>query len=235
MPDPSAIDDQKRHAADAAIAFVESHTTIGLGSGSTAAFFIKRLAEDLRTGKLVGVRGVPTSHASAELARRFEVPLVDPGMSDACDVVVDGADEVDDNLNLVKGLGGALLREKIVAQASKRRVIVVDDQKLVSRLGTRSPLPIEVVPWALPWTLAQIEGLGDRVVSREVDGKPFVTDNGNRILDLHFSGGIADAASVATKLAMIAGVVETGLFLDMADVVLVAGADGVRTLRRGDS
>ncbi len=232
MASTPATDDLKRKAADAALRHVHHDAVVGLGSGSTAAFFIEALGNAIASGNLTGVRGVPTSRASGSLAQRFGVPLTDPGSVAACDVVVDGADEVDEQLNLVKGLGGALLREKLVAQASKQRIIVVDDGKLVSRLGTRSPLPVEVTPWGLEWTRDAVSDIGSRAALRLTGDEPYVTDNANHILDLHFDQGIDDARAIKTRLDNLAGVVETGLFVGVADVVIVAGGDGVRVLKR---
>ncbi len=231
MPDDDSRDAQKRRAADAALEVVTSYSVVGLGSGSTAAFFIEALGTKLRNGSLVNVRGVPTSRASGALAREHGVPLVTPEDVDGCDVVVDGADEVDPSLNLVKGLGGALLREKVVAVASKRRVIVVDAAKRVERLGTKSPLPVEVVAWSHTWAARAIEAVGGRPTIR--GGRdPYITDNGNLIYDVTFDGGIEDTHALQVALLAIPGVVETGLFLGIADTVIVATDEGVETLTR---
>jgi ribose 5-phosphate isomerase A len=222
----------KRDAAEAALVHVRSDTTIGLGSGSTAACFIEALGRHLADGRLTDVRGVPTSRASQELAEASGVPLASPEEADRLDVVVDGADEVSPTLDLIKGLGGALLREKAVAQASAKRVIVVDGTKQVAHLGTIAPLPVEVVTWTLPWTVAAIERLGGTSVVRQEAGEDFVSDNGNTIIDVRFDGPILDPQQLERDFLSIAGVVETGLFLGMADVVLVATEVDVVTLLR---
>jgi ribose 5-phosphate isomerase A len=224
----------KLQAAVAALDTVRSDSIVGLGSGSTAAFFIAALGKALHDGRLHDVRGVATSHASADLAREAGVPVIDPSEAvEGCDVVVDGADEVDPNLDLIKGLGGALLREKVVAQASRRRVIVVDAGKRVGRLGERVPLPVEVLPFAAAWVEPFLRDLGGTVTTRRGDdGQPYVTDNGNFIYDVAL-GPIDDPARLEHDLLRRAGVVQTGLFLDMADEILVADAEGVQTLRRG--
>ena len=238
MPDGTDdLDAHKRRAAEAAIErFVHSETVIGLGSGSTAAHFIDLLGEAIRAGRLRNIRGVATSESSAKLAHNAGIALADPGDVTACDVVVDGADEVSPELDLVKGLGGALLREKIVAQASKRRVIIVDESKVVDRLGMRSPLPVEVVGWSREWSskFLQDETGGRPSLRLGEDGEAYFTDTGNVIFDVQFDPdrGITDPNRLDHVLRRRAGIVETGLFLAMADVVLVAHADGVRTLER---
>ena len=234
MPDADPLAHRKREAALAALdAEVRSGMTVGLGSGSTAAHFIALLGERLAAGNLRDVRAVATSHPSELLAARARIPMLEPDAGVACDVVVDGADEVDANLDLIKGLGGALVREKIVAQASRRRVIIVDETKRVARLGEKGPLPIEVVRWGHPWQAEFLKNElgGDPRLRRGDDEGPFVTDNGHHIYDVAF-GPIKDAAALEARLLDRGGVVQTGLFLGMADVVLVAGASGVETLVR---
>lgn len=175
-------------------------------------------------------RGVPTSEATARLARDVGVPLagLDEGV---LDLTVDGADEVDPRLDLIKGYGGALVRERIVAAASRRLIIVVGGEKLVPMLGSRGRLPVEVVPFACPLALRELAGLGCRPALRTVNGKPFVSDNGNWIVDCGVRP-IEAPASFARDLRAIAGVVDTGLFLGMADLVLVAEAGAIREMRR---
>ncbi len=238
MPDAVAaprdpLETRKREAALAALdAEVRSGMTVGLGSGSTAAHFIALLGERLAAGDLRDIRAIATSHPSELLAARARIPMLEPDSGVACDVVVDGADEVDADLNLIKGLGGALVREKIVAQASRRRVIIVDETKRVDRLGTKGPLPIEVVRWGHAWQADFLRDdlSGDPALRRDDEG-PFVTDNGNHIYDVAF-GPIDDPATLQTRLLNRGGIVQTGLFLNMADIVLVASAGGVETLRR---
>ncbi len=202
---------------ECALTFVKDGDTIGLGSGRASLAFLDLLGE--RVGAGLRVRGVPTSRASADRAKDRGVPLVslEEGMPLA--VTVDGADEVAPNLDLIKGWGRALVREKIVAAASRRLVILVGQTKDVPALGARGKLPVEVLPFALPLCRRRIAELGLRPVLYEVDGQPFVTDNGNHILDC----GVAvlpDPAWLETALRAIPGVVGTGLFLGMADVVL---------------
>lgn len=225
-------DAHKRRAAEAALQFVRSHTTVGLGSGSTAALFIAELGKYLADNRLTDVRGVATSRPSEALAREAGIPLVDPTAGVRCDVVVDGADEVAPNLDLIKGLGGALVREKIVAQASDQRIIIVDASKRVLALGEKCPLPVEVVRWGHAWHADFLRDLGGEPVLRLAsDGQPMVTDNDNLIYDVAF-GPIHNPAELEHALLGGGGIVQTGLFLGVADVVLVAGPDGVETLKR---
>lgn len=209
---------------------------VGLGTGSTVAHFLSLLGEEVRAGRLYGIRGVPTSERTASAARLHEIPLATLEEEPVLDLTVDGADEVDPALNLVKGLGGALLREKIVARASRRLVVIVDESKIVERLGTRGPLPVEVVPFGWTVHLGFFEALGARVERREVSRKhPYRTDNGNFILDVHFPDGIADPYAVELGLQARAGIVESGLFLEMAEEVFVAGEEEVRLMTAGRS
>lgn len=228
-----AIDLQKRHAAREALErFVEPGMTVGLGSGSTAAHFIDLLGQRLADGSLHSILGVATSRSSEELARAAGIPLVEPDQTPGCDVVIDGADEVSPTLDLIKGLGGALVREKVVAQSSAKRVIIVDASKLVAALGTKALLPVEVMTWSGRWQEQFLRDLGGEPVLRVgKNGQPFVTDNGNRIYDVKF-GKIADPAQLEMTLLRRAGVVQTGLFLGLADVVLVARPDGVEVIER---
>ncbi len=222
----------KRRAALAAVELVESGMVVGLGSGSTAEHAIREIGRRLRDGGLADVVGVPTSSRSARVAEEVGVPLTTLEEHPVVHLTIDGADEVDPNLDLIKGLGGALLREKIVAQASRRLVIVVDDSKLVDRLGTKAPLPVEVIPFGWRTHVPFLESLGIRPVLRlGADGRPFVTDEGNFILDCHL-GGSERPMELAGCLESRAGVVEHGLFLGLATEVIVASAGGVRVLRR---
>jgi ribose 5-phosphate isomerase A len=227
-------DEQKRVAAEAAVALVQDGMVVGLGTGSTAAFAIDALAERVRQG--LRILGIPTSEHSAAQARDGGITLTTFAEHRRIDLTIDGADEIAvASLNLVKGLGGALLREKIVAAASDRLVIVADTPKLVERLGTNVPVPVEVVPFGWETTAGRLAALGaDPVLRRGGDGQPFHTDGGNFILDCRF-GSIADAAALERALSGVVGVVETGLFIGMADMALVAGDDGVRTLVREGS
>jgi ribose 5-phosphate isomerase A len=201
-----------------ALALVPNGSVVGLGSGRAASAFIRALGE--RVGQGLRVRGVPTSRASAELAREVGIPLVDLSEVETIDVDVDGADEVDPQCNLIKGLGGALLREKIVAAASRQLVILVGAEKVVPVLGTRGILPVEIVPFGLEFCERRLTALGLKPIFRLRDGKPFVTDNGNHILDCRI-GPIEDPAEFERAIHAIPGVVGTGLFLGMAHTVLI--------------
>ena len=208
---------------------------LGLGTGSTVAFFLLFLAERLNRGGLRNVVGVPTSLRTAREARELGIPLTSLAEHPTLDLTVDGADEVDPHLNLIKGLGGALLREKMVAQASARLAIMVDESKVVTSLGEKSPIPVEVVQFG--WEVHErfLESWGARpVVRRLPDGQPVTSDNGNYIVDCHFSGGVDDAEALDGALAARAGVVESGLFLGMATQVLVGSQGGVRSLFRDE-
>ncbi len=221
----------KRDAAARALDFVSSGMKLGLGTGSTVAHFIELLAEALDSGRLTDVVALPTSVRTDREARQVGIPLVGFAEVDRLDLTVDGADEVTPELDMVKGMGGALLREKMVAQASDRLVIIADDRKLVERLGARSPLPVEVVDWGFYAHIRCMEGHGAAVKMRSYDdGPPFKSDNGNLILDCSFPDGIADARALDAELNARAGVVDHGLFLGMADSVVLAGADGIRVL-----
>jgi ribose 5-phosphate isomerase A len=225
----STRDQAKRAAAQRAVDFVESGMRIGLGAGSTASFATQRIAERLREGSLRGVVGFPCSSATEAEARALGIPL-SPEIPPELDLTIDGADEVDPALNLIKGGGGALLREKIVAQASRREIIVVDEGKLSPVLGTVWALPVEVVPFGWPSQARFLESLGARVSVRQgSDGSAFATDQGNLILDCNF-GPIRDASGLAARLSARAGIVEHGLFLGLASDVIVAGAAGIRHL-----
>ena len=227
-----SMDEGKALAGAEAAGLVEPGMRLGLGTGSTVAFFLEALAERFQEGELPGIVGVPTSLRTEKEARALGLPLTDLESAGALDLTVDGADEVDPDLDLIKGLGGALLREKMVAQATRRMVIIVDESKVVRRLGTRSPLPVEVVPFGWASHLPFLSKLGARPVLREASsGAPLITDNHNHILDCHFPEGIRDAKTVDQALAGRAGVVESGLFLALTSIVLVGGASSVRTLR----
>jgi len=224
----------KRQAAERAAALVESGMVVGLGHGSTAALAVRRIAELLRSGQLTDILSVPCSLQVEAEARRLGIPLTDLDECPAVDLTIDGADEVDPCLNLIKGGGGALLREKLVAQASRREVIVVDGSKLSPALGTHWPVPVEVVPFGWRTQVPYLESLGARPVLRQAaDGSPFKTDQGNLILDCHF-GPIADPAALARRMEGRAGLVAHGLFLGLATDVIVGNADGIRHLRRGE-
>jgi len=205
---------------------------VGLGHGSTAVFAVRRIAQLLPKGQLRDILGVPCSLWVEEEARRLGIPLTTLDEHPVIDVTIDGADEVDPNLDLIKGGGGALLREKIVAQASRREIIVVDESKLSPALGTRWSVPVEVVPFGWRSQVAYLESLGARPVLRQGnDGVPFETDQGNLILDCSF-GPIPQPAQLATRIGERAGVVEHGLFIGLATDVIVATGRGIRHLQR---
>jgi ribose 5-phosphate isomerase A len=225
-PEPTA--ESLGEVARAALRYVKSGQTIGLGSGRAAHAFIQAVAE---SG--LNVRGVPTSSASAELARSLKIQLVTLDEVGRLDADFDGADEVDPHLNMIKGYGGALVREKVVAAASRRRIFLVGDEKLVKRLGDNGSLPVEVVPFAVPLAVREIAKLGLKPKVRlDDEGRQFISDNGNLVLDCRLSA-IRSPAHLERGLLAVPGVVGTGLFLGIADVVLVVSNIGkVTTLRR---
>lgn len=222
---------QKRRAAERAVEFVEDGMVLGLGTGSTARHVLDVLAERLAAGELRGITGVPTSRDTERLARERGIPLVTLEEEPRLDLAIDGADEVDPDLNLIKGLGGALLWEKIVATASDRLVVVVDESKCVERLGARAPVPVEVVPFGWATHLSYLDLLGaEATLRRTATGEPFVTDGGHYVLDCRFEDGVLDPERLERELRHRVGVVETGLFLGMADVVVVGGPEGAKVL-----
>jgi len=222
----------KQQAAERAVECIESGTVVGLGHGSTASFALQRIAALLKTGALKDIIGVPCSLQVEEKARQLGIPLGTLDEHPVIDLTIDGADEVDPNLDLIKGGGGALLREKIVAQASRREIIVVDESKLSPALGTRWPVPVEVIPFGWRSQISFLECLGASVSVRQTcDGKRFVTDQGNLILDCNF-GPLQQPTQVARELSQRIGIVEHGLFLGLTTDVIVAGKDRVRHLTR---
>jgi ribose 5-phosphate isomerase A len=202
-----------------ALSFIPRTGVVGLGSGRAATAFVNALAEQVRAGRFA-VRGVATSDATAELAGRLGIPTATLAEVDGIDVTIDGADEVTPGLDLIKGYGRAMVREKIVAASSRKLVILVGREKLVGALGARGKLPVEVLPFARPLCERRLRALGLNPVLFEADGKPFVTDNGNNILDCG-TGPIPDPGRLEGDIRAIPGVVGTGLFLGMADTVLV--------------
>jgi ribose 5-phosphate isomerase A len=223
------IEERKRAAARAAVELVTDGMVLGLGTGSTAAMALMALAERIKGG--LRVVGVPSSKATEELARLLAIPLTTLDEHTTLDLTIDGADEVDPALNLIKGAGGALLREKVLASASRRLAIVVDDSKLVSQLGLRAALPVEVVPFALPVVTARLDGFGLRPAPRYRAGRLAVTDNGNHIVDCR-TGPIADAAALDARLRGLPGVVDHGLFLGMTSIVFIGQARGAVSIQR---
>jgi ribose 5-phosphate isomerase A len=220
---------EKQQAADRAVEYVESGMVVGLGAGSTAILATRRIGQLLRAGRLRDIVGLPCSSLIEAEARALGIPItIDP--PGVVDLTIDGADEVDPELNLIKGGGGALLHEKIVAQASRREIIIIDESKLSPALGTHWPLPVEVIPFGWRSQLRFLESLGARVtVRQQSDGTPFKTDQGNLILDCAF-GPIRQPATLAATLDTRTGIVEHGLFIGLATEVIVAGVDSVRHL-----
>jgi ribose 5-phosphate isomerase A len=215
-------DQEKQIAARAAVELVESGSIVGLGSGSTAEYAVRFLAERVKAG--LNIRGIPTSKRTKELAEQLGIPLTTLEEQPHIDIDIDGADEIDPQLNLIKGGGGAFLREKVIASVSRRFVVIGDSAKQVKKLG-RFPLPVEVIPFAQSLIKPQIEALGAQVTLRTYAyGNPYITDEGHHILDCKF-GEIADPPALAEKLRRITGVVEHGLFIGMAEMALV-GKDG---------
>jgi len=221
----------KRAAAEAAVELVQDGMVVGLGTGSTAIFAIEALGRRHREG--LQFIGIPTSERTASQAMAANIPLTSFREHREIDLTIDGADEVErGTLNLIKGLGGALLHEKIVAAASRRLAIVVDGLKLVDRLGARTPIPVEVVVFGLEVTQAALESIGATARLRQsATGDPFITDSGNRILDCGF-GPIADPATLEKRIRQVVGVVECGLFIARADIVFVADTSGVERLEK---
>ncbi|MDD5712327.1 MAG: ribose-5-phosphate isomerase RpiA [Smithellaceae bacterium] len=228
----STQDTLKRQAAHHAAGFVESGMVLGLGHGSTAFFALQRIAALIRSGKLRNVVGIPCSREVARSAREMGIPLTSLNSHPRIDLTIDGADEVDPALNLIKGRGGAMMREKIVAAASVREVIVVDEGKLSPVLGMSAPVPCEVAPFGWETQFSFLEELGAKPTARRNDaGRLFKTDQGNLILDAKFET-ISHPATLARRLEKRAGIVAHGLFIGMATEVIVAGAKGLRCLKR---
>jgi ribose 5-phosphate isomerase A len=223
-----AYEAEKQAAARASLRFVHDGAIVGLGSGSTATDVVRLLGERVRAG--LKIRGVPTSRQTGELATALGIPLTTFDQIREIDVTIDGADEFDPQLSLIKGGGGALLHEKVVASASRQLVIVADSSKQVPVLG-KFPLPVEVIAFAGSLVKRKIEALGASVTLRQSNGGPFVTDEGHHILDCSF-GKIPDPPSLARKLSDMPGIVEHGLFIGMANVVLLATSNQVAELRR---
>ena len=223
------VDKAKELAAQRSLEFIQDGMVVGMGSGTTATHFIKLLGERVKQG--MKVRGISSSRASEELARSLGIPVIDFHETTEIDVTIDGADESTHKLDLIKGGGGALLREKIVASASKRFVVVADSRKLVDRLG-KFPLPVEVITMASPLVAKKLEALGVRpTVRRNTSGGEYITDEGNLILDCA-CGEIEDPHKLAAEIRQIIGVVEHGLFLGMADIALIASDTDVIELTR---
>jgi ribose 5-phosphate isomerase A len=221
------MDELKRQAAIAALDEVRTGMIVGLGTGSTASHFIRELGVRVAGG--MQVKAIPTSEASHKLAQEVGVPLTTLKEHPEIDITVDGADEVSSRLDLIKGLGGALVREKIVAHSSKRLIIVVDESKLVDKLGRKAPIPVEVIPFAVDAVAVQLRRWGGVPELRLRNGQPFVSDNGNLVLDWKY--GVVDEPELMEKqLKGVTGVVDSGIFAKVASLVVVAGASGIRKL-----
>lgn len=227
----TARDALKKEAAVRAVGFVAPGMTVGLGTGSTAIHAVRELARRHAAGELPGLKTFATSSTVARAAREAGLPLLDQSGPESIDITIDGADEVDPALNLIKGGGGALFHEKIVAQATRRQIIVIDESKLSPSLGTRHALPVEVAPFGCASQKHFLEELGGHPVLRTApDGSPFVTDEGNHIYDCSF-GPIADPEELAAELRSRSGIVEHGLFLGMTDDLIIGTPNGVRHLQ----
>ena len=231
MDNSKDIDALKQQAGVTAAAFVQSGMVVGLGSGSTAIHATREIARRYHSGDLRDIHGIPTSRQTEADANALGLPLTSLERHPRIDISIDGADEVDPDFNLIKGGGGAHTREKIVAQATQRFIIVIDDSKLSRQLGTTWALPVEALPFGWQAQAAFLESLGAKPVMRMAGEQPFLTDQGNFILDCDF-GPMEDVEALAARLNARAGIVEHGLFIGMARDVVVAGADGVRWLRR---
>jgi len=220
----------KQLACQRAAQEVQDGMVLGLGTGTTVYYFLQELGRMVRQG--LRIAGVPTSVQTTQLATQLAIPLTTLDDYPDLDLAVDGADEVDADLNLIKGAGGALLREKIIAASAARFLVVVDDSKVVQHLGERASLPIEVVPFGTISALRALEGLGARVTLRRgAEGQTWLSDNGNYILDCHF-GPIADPVALQQQLLAIPAVIDSGLFTGMTDTVLIGHAEGVRRIDR---
>lgn len=222
----------KKLAAVRAVQHVKAGLVIGLGSGTTVAYALEELGKRIREDNLQ-LMGVPTSYQAAHLALDHHIPLTTLAEHPQLDLTIDGADQVDDALNMIKGMGGALTREKIVASASKMNIIIIDEGKLTKKLGYNQPVPIEVLPFAWPTTMIKFRTLGGKPVLRQAEKKlgPVVTDNGNFLVDVEF-GPIDHPKELNQTLKNIPGIVETGLFSELAHVVYVGGQRTVRKLER---
>jgi ribose 5-phosphate isomerase A len=222
----------KRKAAERAVEFLKSGMVVGLGTGSTTGFALEFIGHEIESGRLNDIMGIPSSLQTEKLANGFAITLTALEQHPQIDITIDGADEVDPQLNLIKGGGGALLREKVLAQASHRNVIIVDESKFSPQLGTRWPVPIEVIPFAWKVEANYLKSLGAHVTLRKKNDEDiFTTDQDNFILDCDF-GPIENADHLANQISQRAGILEHGLFLGLTTDVIVAGKDGVRHLTK---
>ena len=231
------IAELKKLAGERAAEWVESGMVVGLGTGSTAVYATRAIGQRLQDGRLHHILGIPTSEQTARQAQEAGIPLTTLDDHPIIDLTIDGADEIDPHLNLIKGLGGALLREKIVAAASRRMIVVSDARKVIAKLGTLAPLPVEVIPFARRPVYDYLTSLGAQVTlrrDRELEQRPFLTDEGNIILDCTFPQGIDDPAALAQTIIAQPGVVEHGLFLNLATLAVIATPDGLQILKRSE-
>jgi len=219
----------KQQAAEKAVEYVESGMVLGLGTGSTAVFMVRAIGRLLKDGRLENIVAIPTSEATAREAEKWNIPLTTLDEHPVIDLTIDGADEITPDLGLIKGLGGALLREKITAVSSKKLIIISDDSKIVHHLGQKAPVPVEVIPFARQPVRAHLVSLGATVVERMAGDEPFMTDENNIILDCHFDS-ISDPYILARAIRQQPGVVEHGLFLNMATLAIIAATDGILLL-----
>jgi len=228
----SWLENAKEKAAITAAKLVQTSSVIGLGSGTTVAYALKEIGRRIREDRL-RIHGVPTSYQTYLLAIRHKIPITTLDEHPRLDLMIDGADQVNMSLDMIKGMGGALTREKIVASASKQYVITIDDSKLTTKLGDRQLVPIEVLPFALPIVKLRLKSLGGRATLRNAQRKlgPVVTDNGNFILDTNF-GVIREPSELNQELKLIPGIVETGLFINIADIVFIGGKSSVKKLEK---
>jgi ribose 5-phosphate isomerase A len=220
-------EDMKKMAAEKAVEYVEDGLVVGLGTGSTVEYTLKKLGEMVKDG--LKITGIPSSLKTKKLAAEYGIPLADIDEYPEIDLTIDGADEVDSNLNLIKGGGGALTREKIIAYHSKKEIIVVDETKIVKGLGCDFPLPVEVTKYGWVATKKSLEDLGCVAELRKIIDEPFITDNSNYILDCDF-GKIDEPSYLEKEINLIPGVVENGLFIDLVDEVIVGSKQGIITL-----
>ncbi|MBN1221130.1 MAG: ribose 5-phosphate isomerase A [Anaerolineae bacterium] len=222
----------KKLAAEKAVERVKDGMVLGLGSGSSAKYATMKIGQLWQAGVLTDIVGIPTSRYTEELAKGYDIPLTTLDEHPVIDVTIDGADEIDPNLNLIKGLGGALVREKIIGMVTRHLIIVADESKLVGKLGTRGPLSVEITQFAWKTHRRWLESLGCVPVLRGGEDNPYITDNNNYILDCTFPNGIDDPAEMDVILNNHPGIVGHGLFLNMAHESIVAGEVGIRVLRK---
>ncbi len=235
-PDQKKLRDRlKKEAGISAVDLVRPGMVLGLGTGSTTRFALIEIAARLKDGRLKDITGIPSSHETEKTARELGIPVISFDDKQEIDLTIDGADEVDPQLNLIKGGGGALLREKVLAQSSRRNVMIVDESKLSPALGTHFPVPVEVIPFAWKPVANFLSSLGAEPVLRmKEDGTPYTTDQNNYIIDSKF-GPIRDLDDLALKLGQKAGIAEFGLFIGTASEVIVATTHGIRYQKRSDS